>query len=56
MTLATSEDVLAFWFGAPVRDADDARSRLRRWFMDGSALDEEIKGTFGATIEAALRG
>jgi uncharacterized protein (DUF924 family) len=56
MTLVTSEDVLAFWFGSPVRDADDAASRLRRWFKDGPALDEEVRLRFGATIEAALRG
>src|SRR5437879_2062138 len=56
MNLTTSEAVLAFWFGAPVRDVDDAVARMRRWFPEGNLLDAEVRRTFGATIEAALRG
>jgi uncharacterized protein (DUF924 family) len=55
MNLVTTEDVLAFWFGAPIVDADDATARMRRWFTEGPRLDAEITRTFGATIEAALR-
>jgi uncharacterized protein (DUF924 family) len=56
MSIQPPADVLRFWFGPPVRDLDDGMSRLRRWFIDGPLLDAEVKQTFGATTEAALRG
>jgi uncharacterized protein (DUF924 family) len=56
MSVTTPADVLSFWFGSPVRDDADAQARMRRWFMDGRALDAEVKLRFGSTIEAALRG
>jgi uncharacterized protein (DUF924 family) len=54
--MESSNAVLQFWFGLPIRDLDDAMSRLRRWFTEGPLLDAEVKQAFGATIEAALRG
>jgi uncharacterized protein (DUF924 family) len=39
-----------------VRDTEEAIARTRRWFTEGSLLDDEVKLTFGPTIEAALRG
>jgi uncharacterized protein (DUF924 family) len=56
MSVTTSDDVLAFWFEAPIVDADDARARMRRWFVDGPLLDGAIQREFLDTIEAALRG
>ena len=50
------EEVLAFWFGAPIVSADEALERARRWFMGGAAMDEEVRARFLPTIEAALRG
>jgi uncharacterized protein (DUF924 family) len=56
MSLATFEDVLRFWFESPARDHEDARRKMRRWFVDGPALDAEVKARFLPTLEAALRG
>jgi uncharacterized protein (DUF924 family) len=54
--VATPEDVLAFWFGAPVASEEDSIARARRWFRGGEAFDAEVRGRFLGTIEAALRG
>lgn len=54
--IATPEDVLAFWFGAPAADADELITKLKRWFRGGPGMDEEIARRFGATVEAALAG
>jgi uncharacterized protein (DUF924 family) len=56
MRITTPEDVLSFWFGSPVSDAADGRARMRRWFIDGPALDAEVRERFGEAVEAALRG
>lgn len=39
--------VLEFWFGARAR---------ARWFATDPVFDDEIRGAFGAVIEAAARG
>jgi uncharacterized protein (DUF924 family) len=52
----TPADVLDFWFGPPVTSESESLALLRRWFLDGPALDDEVKRRFTQTIEAALRG
>jgi uncharacterized protein (DUF924 family) len=54
--VATPEEVLAFWFGAPIASEDDAMVRLRRWFRCDEAFDADLRARFLGTIEAALRG
>jgi uncharacterized protein (DUF924 family) len=54
--VALPADVLAFWFGEPPRDGDEALSRIRRWFLGGEAMDLEVRERFATTVEAALAG
>lgn len=42
--------MLSYWFG------DEPWSQQQKWFAGGTAVDEEIRERFGATIEAALAG
>jgi uncharacterized protein (DUF924 family)/glutathione S-transferase len=54
--LASSEEVLSFWFGAPASSEAELMSKVQRWFRGGLALDAEIKARFATTVEAALAG
>ncbi len=54
--MKTPGDVLTFWFGEPAKDAEELKTKLRRWFGGGPALDAEIKQKFGAEIDAAVEG
>src|SRR5262245_26278757 len=46
--------VYAYWFGeAPAADADAARAKMRRWYMGGPSVDQEIRDQFGDLIERA---
>ncbi len=54
--LASPEDVLGFWFGAPATSEAELMNKVRRWFAGGAALDTEVKARFGTTVEAALSG
>jgi uncharacterized protein (DUF924 family) len=54
--VAAPQEVLAFWFGAPIGSEQDALARVRRWFQGGPAFDEQVRARFPGTIEAALRG
>src|SRR6266487_5143465 len=53
--IASPDDVLSFWFGAPLANEADLMTRMQRWFRGGPAMDEDIRRRFGPTIEAALR-
>jgi uncharacterized protein (DUF924 family) len=53
--LASPEDVLSFWFGAPAADEADLMTRIFSWFRGGARMDEEVARRFGPTVEAALR-
>jgi uncharacterized protein (DUF924 family) len=53
--LASPDDVLSFWFGAPVADEADLMTRIQRWFRGGPEMDEDIRRRFGPTVEAAMR-
>src|SRR5439155_22905519 len=54
--IASPDEVLRFWLGEPIENADDAIARARRWFRGGASLDDEVRARFLPTIEAALRG
>jgi uncharacterized protein (DUF924 family) len=54
--VASSEEVLAFWFGAAPQAEPPAEDRMRRWFEGGAELDREIREQFGADLARARRG
>lgn len=54
--MATADDVLDFWFGAPARSEADLLAKVQRWFAGGAALDAEIERRFGPDVESALAG
>jgi uncharacterized protein (DUF924 family)/glutathione S-transferase len=49
-------EVLDYWFGTPPSTEDDVLELIRRWFVEGTALDDEIRERFGPTLEAAIAG
>ena len=55
-SIATPQDVLAFWLGAwPIDHAAMLRMQPR-WFAKDEAFDAELRARFGATLEAARAG
>jgi len=54
--LASSEEVLEFWFGSAAVTEADVMAKAMRWFNGGESLDSEVKTRFGETIDAALAG
>lgn len=56
MAVATVDEILDFWFGAPVGDAEELFAKAQRWFLGGPAMDAEIRERFGADVERAVRG
>lgn len=48
--------VLEFWFSTPGGHPVDEVARMRRWFMGGTTVDEEVRERFADTVEAALQG
>jgi len=54
--MKTPGDVLAYWFGEPLRDLDQLKTKMRRWFGGGPDFDAEVKREFGAEIDAAVDG
>ena len=47
--------VYEFWFGdAPARDAAAAEAKMRRWYMGGPALDDEVREKFATLVERAV--
>ncbi|GHD68369.1 DUF924 family protein [Jeongeupia chitinilytica] len=53
-TVATPDEVLAFWFGCP--DDPDYRQPRAAWFRKDPVFDAAIRRRFLATVEAALAG
>lgn len=53
--LNTPEAVLSWWFG-DTPFPDDAQAKMKRWFMGGAAVDEEIRARFAQIHAAAHRG
>jgi uncharacterized protein (DUF924 family) len=55
--MVTIDDVLVFWFGAaPVADATELGTRIKRWYMGGEAEDAPIRARFADAVERALAG
>jgi uncharacterized protein (DUF924 family) len=50
------DEVLEFWFGAPSTTSDEYLQKVKRWYMGGPALDEEIRDKFAGLVERALAG
>jgi uncharacterized protein (DUF924 family) len=49
--------VYAYWFGdAPANDAATAGAKMRRWYMGGPSVDQEVREKFGPLVERAVRG
>jgi uncharacterized protein (DUF924 family)/glutathione S-transferase len=49
-------EVLDYWFGESPSSEEAVLQRIHRWFVNGPALDEEIRERFGPTLEAATTG
>jgi uncharacterized protein (DUF924 family) len=54
--MASSEDVLAFWFGAGPNDEPPGPDRMELWFGGSEQTDREIRDRFGDDVERARRG
>lgn len=54
--VATSEDVLAFWFGSADQAGQPAQDRMQLWFQGGPEVDRDIGERFGADLARARRG
>lgn len=52
--MASADEVLDFWFGAPGSEEFGRARQL--WFTKSAATDALILDRFGAAVEAALRG
>jgi steroid delta-isomerase-like uncharacterized protein len=50
---ATSEELLAFWFGADLDSPDALAERGRLWFEGGVELDRELRTRFGDLPDSA---
>jgi uncharacterized protein (DUF924 family) len=50
----TSEDVLAFWFGAPATSERELGAKVKRWYMGGEVEDAAIRERFPDAVERAL--
>lgn len=53
---ARCHDVLQFWFGAHVVDADVVAERNALWFRGGADVDAAIRARFSGLREAAIDG
>jgi len=53
MSLVTSDEVLAFWFGPP---GSAPLSSSTKWWTKDAAFDQEIGARFGSTMTAAAAG
>ncbi len=54
--MSSSEDVLSFWFGPAVSDAQSLGERMRFWFRGGPEVDRQIRERFADDLERARRG
>jgi uncharacterized protein (DUF924 family) len=55
--MATPDEILDFWFepGRPA-GSDERMRKMKRWFMGGEAMGQEIAQRFGSDVEHALAG
>jgi uncharacterized protein (DUF924 family) len=54
--MSERDQVLEFWFGAPLQDPEAVVTNMKRWFMGGAEMDGAIRDQFGGLVERALRG
>src|SRR5262245_61765835 len=54
--MASTDEVLAFWFGEPLQNEEEMWKKVKFWFKGGSAVDEAIRERFGHDVELALEG
>jgi uncharacterized protein (DUF924 family) len=54
--MASSEDILTFWFGAGPKDEPPGPERMELWFGGSEQTDREIRDRFGEDVERARRG
>jgi uncharacterized protein (DUF924 family) len=54
--VASSEEVLKFWFGAVSPDDPPGPDKFRFWFQGGEEVDRQIRERFGEDVERAGRG
>ena len=54
--MASSEEILAFWFGAGPMDEPPGPDRMGLWFQGGEEADREIRERFAEDVERARRG
>jgi uncharacterized protein (DUF924 family) len=54
--MKTPADVLTYWFGAPARDVDELRTKMKRWFGGGPDVDDAIRREFGPEIDLGVEG
>jgi uncharacterized protein (DUF924 family) len=54
--VASSEEVLAFWFGTASPAEPPGPNEFRRWFEGGEDVDRQIRERFGDDVERARRG
>ena len=50
------DEVLEFWFEKPATTTEEYGRKIRRWYMGGAALDEQIRERFTSLVESALAG
>jgi uncharacterized protein (DUF924 family) len=54
--MPSSEDVLGYWFGAPLETEEQIDKRARWWFGGGPSVDAEIQERFGGLVAEAVAG
>jgi uncharacterized protein (DUF924 family) len=54
--MASSEEVLAFWFGTGPKDEPPGPDRMALWFRGGEETDREIRERFGEDVERGRKG
>lgn len=54
--MASSEEVLTYWFGSAAPDEPPGPDRMQLWFRGGEAVDQAIRQRFGDDVERARKG
>lgn len=54
--MASPDQVLSFWLGAPRPDNAVALAKKQLWFAKSDALDAQISQQFGSAVQAAMAG
>lgn len=54
--MATSDQVLEFWFGKNPDDPQGLEDRVKQWFTRADAYDQQVRTALGDDAERAARG